>query len=574
VNDDALPKITISDANVSEGAAGTRTASFLVSLSQGSGQPVSFNYATSDSTAVAGQDYGAASGKLIFTAGQTSAYVSVLVDGDLLDEDDEQFVVSLSSATNATFNDSQAVGTILDDDDMPQISINDVAIVEGDSGSKNAVFDVTLSAASGRAVSVSWMTTAVSATANQDYAGGNGVLDFPAGTTTRSVNVAIYGDAVDEPNESFTVDLSAPVHATLADNQGLGTIVTDDSSLPGITIGDASVSEGDAGTVTLSLMVTLSASSAQTVKVNYQTMDDVAVSTSDYVATSGTLTFTPGQTSKQIDITVNGDTLNELDETVYGVLSTPVNAYIAVGLGTGTILNDDTEPSLSIDDVSIAEGNAGKKNATFTLSLSAASGIAVSVTYATNDGTAVEAGLASAGQDDYDAASAVAVIPVGQTSVKITVPINGDTVTEGNETFQVVLSVPNNATIADGSGQCTITNDDALPTISISDVSLPEGDAGTKAFTFTLTLSAASGTAVSVDYSTADGTALKGFDYNQTSGTVMFAAGQTTATLDVLVIGETAVEGHKNETFFVNLTNPAGATVSDAQGLGTILDDD
>lgn len=574
LNDDALPKVTISDASVSEGAAGARTASFLVSLSPASGQPVSVNYATSDSSATAGEDYAAASGKLTFAAGQSSAYVSVLVDGDLLDEDDEQFVVSLSNATNASFSDSQAIGTILNDDGLPTLSINDVAIVEGDSGSKNAVFDVTLSAASGRDVSVSWMTAAGSATSNQDYAAASGVLDFPAGTTMRSVSVAIYGDALDESNETFTVDLSAPLHATLADDQGLGTIVTDDSSLPGITIGDASISEGNAGTATLSFNVTLSASSAQTVKVNYQTMDDMAVSTSDYVATSGTLTFTPGQTTKQIDVTVNGDTLNELDESVFVVLSNPVSAYIAVGLGTGIISNDDTEPSLSIDDVSITEGNAGKKNATFTISLSAASGIAVNVTYATADGSAVEAGLSSAGQDDYDAASAVAVIPVGQTSVKITVPINGDAITEGDETFQVLLSFPQNAAIADGSGQCTITNDDALPTIKISDVSVTEGDAGTKAFTFTLTLSAASGATVSVDYATADGTALKGFDYNQTSGTVMFAPGQTTATLDVLVIGETAVEGHKNETFFVNLTNPQGATLSDAQGTGTILDDD
>jgi chitinase len=475
---------------------------------------------------------------------------------------------------NAFIADAKGLGTILDDDDAPLLSINDVALTEGNAGSKNAVFDVTLSAVSGRDVTVAWTTNALSAAAGQDFVAASGSLDFPAGTSSRSVTIAIAGDALDEPNETFTVDLSSPSHASLDDGQGLCTIINDDSTLPGLSIADASIVEGNAGTVILSLPVTLSAPSAQQVQVNYQTLDDMAVSNGDFQATNGTLTFSAGQTQKTVDITVNADVLDELDETLYVTLSGAVNAFLADGVGLGTILNDDTEPSLSIDDVTLAEGNTGKKNATFTISLSAVSGIPVGVSYATADGSAVEAGTASSGQDDYDAASDIVFIPAGQSSVQISVPINGDTLTETLETFQVILSAPQNATLADDTGQCNISNDDALPSIAINDVAAPEGDAGTKAFTFSLTLSAASGDTVSVDFATANGTAFSGQDYNAGSGTVVFAPGQTTATLDVMVLGDTAVEGHKDETFSVTLTNAQGATLSDALGAGTIQDDD
>src|SRR6185436_565966 len=118
----------------------------------------------------------------------------------------------------------------------------------------------------------------------------------------------------------------------------------------------------------------------------------------------------PGQTFKTIDISVNGDTLYEPDETLQVTLSGAINAFIADGQGVGTIANDDTAPSLSIGDVIVAEGNIGTKLATFTITLSAASSFQTSVAYATSDGTAVQGGSASAGQDDYQASSSLLVL--------------------------------------------------------------------------------------------------------------------------------------------------------------------
>jgi hypothetical protein len=150
----------------------------------------------------------------------------------------------------------------------------------------------------------------------------------------------------------------------------------------------------------------------------------------------------------------------------------------------------------------------------------------------------------------------------------------GDTNVEPNETFTVNLSSPSNATIATGTGTGTIVNDDAvsLPALSINNVSQNEGNSGTTAFTFTVTLSAVSASTVTVNFATADGTASAGSDYAATSGVLTFAPGVTTQTVTVNVTGDTTPEA--NETFFVNLSGAANATIATAQGTGTIVNDD
>lgn len=574
VNDDALPSITIDDVSLLEGAAGTKMATFAVSLAPSSGRSVSVNFYTSNGTALSGSDYVTASGTLTFEPGETSGIISVTINGDLLSEADELFYVSLSGAQNASIQDDLASGTLLSDDALPLITIDDVEVLEGDAGTTNAVFTVSLSASSGQDITVDWTTSNGTATSVQDFTALSGVLLFQAGTVTRTISIAVKGDLTDEPNETFEVDLSNPLRASLSDAHGLGTIITDDSTLPGLNIDDVSLTEQNAGSTTLTFTVTLDTVSAQQVTVNYLAANGTASAGSDYQAKSGTLTFGIGVTTQNVAITVNGDTLHEPDETLSVTLSAAANAYIADGLGIGTIEDDDSAPSVAINDVTLTEGNAGTKNATFTVSLSAPSGFQVAVSFATADGTAVEGGSAAAGQDDYEASSDAIVFLPGETSAQIIVPINGDLVPEPSETFLVQLSAADNATISDAQGQCTLSNDDALPTLSIDDVSLLEGDIGNKTFTFSVTLSKSSGSQVSVSFSTANGTAVSPADYTATSGSVVFEAGQTVATISVTVIGENAAEANNDETFYVNLSSPVGATVLDGQGLGTILSDD
>ncbi|MFS8415688.1 autotransporter domain-containing protein [Xanthomonas campestris] len=226
-----------------------------------------------------------------------------------------------------------------------------------------------------------------------------------------------------------------------------------------------------------------------------------------------------------------------------------------------------SQPTLSINDVSVNEGNAGTSNATFTVSLSQPAGAGgASFDIATADGSAI-AGV------DYVASSLTGqTIPAGSSSATFTVLVKGDTLSEPNETFFVNVSNVSGAGVSDAQGQGTIVNDDALPSLSIDDVSVNEGNSGTTTATFTVTLSAASGQTVSVNYASADGTATAGSDYVARSGTLTFAPGTTAQGVAITVNGDTALE--PNETFSVGLSGASNASIARATGAGTILNDD
>ena len=334
-----------------------------------------------------------------------------------------------------------------------------------------------------------------------------------------------------------------------------------------LSVGDLTVTEGSSGTTNATFTVTLSPAASGTVTVNYATANGTATAGTDYTATSGTLTFAAGQTSKTVAVPVLGDTAIEADETLTFNLSSASGAAVSRATATATITNDDI-PTLSINDVTVTEGNAGTVAAVFTATLSAASSQAVTVNFATANGTA------TAGSD-YVAQSGNLSFTAGQTTKTVSVTVNGDTAVEPNETFVVNLTAPSGATLADAQGQGTITNDDTavtLPTLSINDVTVTEGNSGTTTANFTVTLSAASASTVTASFATANGTAAAGSDYVAQTGTLSFTAGQTTRPISITVNGDTTVEA--NETFVVNLSSPSGATLADAQGQGTITNDD
>jgi hypothetical protein len=260
--------------------------------------------------------------------------------GDLLDEEAETFVVTLSNPSNAYLARNEAIGTILDNDPLPSLAVNDVIITEGDSGSKTASFSVTLSGPSGKTVQVSYATANGTATAGADYTAVSGTLTFTPGQTSKTVSVTILGDLLDEENETFNVNLSNPQNATLSKSLGIGTI-QDNDPLPALTINNVTITETDGAPQTMLFTVNLSAASGKIVTINYATVDQTAVAGRDYTAKSGTLTFAPGQTSKTISITILNDLLAESTETFAVKLSGPVNATLGVTQGLGTILDND-----------------------------------------------------------------------------------------------------------------------------------------------------------------------------------------------------------------------------------------
>ena len=249
---------------------------------------------------------------------------------------------------------------------------------------------------------------------------------------------------------------------------------------PTLSVADRSAAEGNTGVSTMNFTVLMSKAAANAVSVNYSTSNDTATA-GDYVPTVGTLTFAPGETSKIVSVGLNGDTMVELNEQFTLNLSNAVNATVAKATATGTIVNDDIDPSpatppkVSIADLAVTEGNGEHAHFMFTVTLDKASATPVSVGYATSNGTAT-AGV------DYTADAGTVAFAPGVTTQTVHVGILGDTAIEPNETFTVTLSSPVGLTIARATAIGTILNDDVVapptPGLSISDASATEPGTG------------------------------------------------------------------------------------------------
>jgi hypothetical protein len=530
------------------------------------------NYATADGVnngAVAGSDYLATSGTLTFAPGETNKTVHVNFIGDDIIEPDETFFLHLSNAVRADVTQAQGTATIVHDEPGPAISINDVSVKENDSATTALNFTVTLSEATPLSVQVDYGTLDISASAPADYATAGGTITFAPGETQKTITVFVRGDTLDEPDELLRLNLSHPTNASLNDAQGLGTI-TDDDAAPTASINDIFVFEGNSGTVSATFTVDLSARSGRTVSLSAISYNGTAKAPGDYSSSGINLVFAPGETRKTFSVPVNGDMLNESDEIFYVILSSPANTAIARGRGIGTIFDDDERPSLSIDDISIGEGNNGQRVAAFRLKLSSPSGQVVRVTATSADSSTTSSTTAG---NDYVALPPTQIsFTTGALYAYARVYINGDLLNEPNESFLVNLSSPVHATITDSQAVGTILNDDRAPALLIDDVSLSEGDT-TNTLTFTVTLSKASGQTVTVNYASANGIARSTSDYVAKSGTLSFTPGTAlTRTISITINGDTLFEG--NETLFVLLSGAVNASIGTARGTGTIINDD
>jgi hypothetical protein len=228
-------------------------------------------------------------------------------------------------------------------DGLPIMRVSDMAVAEGDEGATLATFAVDLSAPASQPVTVNYSTANGTATAGTDYVAVAGTLTFAPGETRQIITVPINTNTIIESDKTFLVNLAEAAGAALAIAQATGTIVNDD---PAASIGDTALPEGQAGSVAFVFPVTLSTASTQTITVSYSTANATATAGRDYEAQTGTLVFSPGETSKTITILVSGDTLFEPDGTFLVSLTAAGNARIAKGVGVGTILNDD--PPLAV----------------------------------------------------------------------------------------------------------------------------------------------------------------------------------------------------------------------------------
>ena len=679
------PTVSVGDASAAEGDSDSTTLTFTVTLSEPAGEPVTVSYSTANGTATAaGADYTPTVGTLTFAAGETVKTVNVAVTGDTMVELDEQFTLNLSAPVNAVIGDGVGVATIVNDDvdtapsTPPAVSIADLTVAEGDGEHSHFMFTVTLDKASDETVTVQYSTSDGTAIAGVDYTATTGTVTFAPGVTTQLVHVDVIGDAAAESNETFTVTLSSPVGATLADGSAIGTITDDDTvtTVPGLNSGNpgdelwgeafyapyvdmglwpvpdlVAIAQGrGASLVTLGFLqatpdgkLAWAGLSALAPDSDFEQAQAINSSIAALQAAGGDVMISLGGAS--------GTSLAQWYATRGLSARSLADAYVAVAQTyslnridfdiEGAAVADAASIALRSQALALMQQDLPDLEVWYTLP--------VLPTGLTSDGLNVVRSAVSAGVEldgvnvmamDYGESAAPTSGPNAKTmgayaiqaaestyaqlaalygefgqsfgwnQVGVTPMIGVNDVT--TEVFTVadaqaledfarakglgMLSMWSVARDTPGSlGQASPTasgldlpagsfsavfndygtaNDvgDTLPTLSISDAAVVEGDGGQTHVMFTVTLSAASDEVVSVGYVTSNGTATAGVDYTAGNGTITFAPGVLSQQISVTVAGDVAVEG--DETFTVSLSNPSGATIADGSAVGTITNDD
>ena len=570
ITDDDPRRVTVTGGSVTEDAV---PLPFTLTLNQPAFGNESIQVATVTGTAT-GSDFTPIASKLVtFAAGATSATVDVQIKEDSIDEVDEQFTLGLGAATNLTKANNSATGTIVDDEIppvTPTISIADASTTEGNSGTKSLTFVAQLSEPSAAAKSVAIQTAQGTAFNGSDFQQVNGVvLTFPAGTTTKAVDIAIKGDTVPEADETFTLTL-VPISGSViaGDNVATGTILNDDAA-PVISVTDLTVDEPNSGFVNATVMVSLDRPAPSGVVFRFTTSNLTAVTPSDYAPKNALFTFPVGSTSINVPVAIAADVVDENDERFAITLSELVGLLPGDLDATVTIVDNDG-PSLphvdSFTAPTIVEGNSGTRQMQFVVTLNApvTAPLSMPITFS---GTATNI-------LDYSTTADAVEFSAGQSSATFTVNVIGDTIDESDETVV--------ATVTDAGGQAsgvgTITDDDTsggggLRITSISNPTIVEGNSGTKALNFTVTLSGPATGTESFKISTANGTATAGSDYvARTNATITIPAGNSQRNVTITINGDTLDE--PDETLLLNIISAIGLTVDDNQATGIITDND
>ena len=345
VTDGPAGAIQFSDATYSV-AEGVPSATINVVRLAGSSGTVSVHFTTSDGTAVAGNDYSAASGVLTLPDGEVYASFTVPILNDNLNETDETVTLTLDSPSGGVIVGSRSNAVlVISDNDPIYLNAGDAAVTKPASGATTMMFPLFLSGPSSRTVSVSYKTTNITAEAGIDYVSATGRVDFAPGTTNQFVSVTILGDGLTEGSKSFLLSLSNPTNAVFGDSQALGTIYDGTQGVLQLSSPTYTVSEqGQAATITVSRV----GGTLGTVSVSFNASNGSAMSGYDFTATNGVLTFNNGQATRTFTIPVLDDSLIEGDETVSVQLSAPSGTTLGDPATAALLIQDDDFPQLSI----------------------------------------------------------------------------------------------------------------------------------------------------------------------------------------------------------------------------------
>lgn len=558
LNNDTLPDISVLGDIQPEGTP----IVFMVTLSSASPMNVTFSFNTLDGSAlVSNTDYSTASGASTINAGSEFITVTIPTTADTLFENDETFLLTLSSVVGANVSslgvDDLGVSTISNNDPMPTISTNDLAYNEGNVGAHNVVLDT----ASGIDAIFSYSLFHQTVQGSDYSVISASLLTIPAGSLATTISILGVSDGIDENNEFYRISLTGITGASSGSIGAQGTI-NDIDPTPTIHIDDVAFLEGN----TIDAFVTLSAASGLDVSFNINFVDTPgeAAGGSDFIVlASQAVTLPAGAITHTFQVNSSEDLLNEPNETYEISLTSLVNAVLGDDTALVTIQNDDGLPPLSVYDSFGSEGS----DLVMMASLASASGADVSFDWRTYN----ISGQAIGGVDYTLVALSRVTIPAGNLTIALTIPTANDSpYDEFDEAFLISLSNVSNASLVLESATGTIIDVDGPPTINLIS---PTAETEGSSLAFGLSLSAISGKVITVTLNSIDGSATDSQDYNGLSGNV-YTLAINSQTLPVNV--ETLTDGLNEpspENFLVSLTQVENAQMPGVLTVGGDIND-
>ena len=577
VDDEGHPTITVTSTSI-EVRETDSSVDIGLTLSAASDNDVIITYSTEGiSASNDGTDYEVQTNETETISSGTTGTISIPLINDRKFEGTEKFNVNITSLSNATFE--AGVGEIsipvtIIDDESPILSIANTNIQVSESG--NAEIDLEVINPSEDVVSFVYSTTpgtANSADFTEQIA--TSMRIDPESDTSATIQIPITSDDIFETDETFTITFAELSGAAFAGGTAPIVIVTiEDNDQANLSISDANIYEVNSQTVDMTFSVRLSKESSRDTSVTWTASTlsrdnyhyDIATLGVDYAVEpnshTGVVTIPAGSQSTTISMPIPDDTINEYHESFTVTLSNPTGgALISTRSAVGTIYDSDSSPYLSIPaSISVNESDG---NITIPIEFSNLTYEVVEVYHIFTSGTA------TSGIDfETGGGSRVSYSPYTN-SASILIPIIDDDIYEGAETFTVSLSIYNNARVSSASNRTTITiiDDETIPEISFAETT-PQGNESESSLTIGVNLSNASKQAVSVNYSTSNGTAIGGassgggVDYGTlTNQTLNFAPGETYAEITVPIYQDQINEG--DQTFILTLSDVAGAIFTD-----------
>jgi uncharacterized delta-60 repeat protein len=524
-------------------------------------------------------------GTVTFAAGETSQTITIEVNGDTIAENDETFAVTLANPTGATITSATANGMIVNDDTNLAITPPTISQPEGNSGITHYTFTVTRTGLLSGSSTAQWSVAGIGgqpADAN-DFPGGvlpTGSVTFAAGETSQTITIDVNGDTIAENNETFAVTLTDPIGATITTASAEGVIINDDTNLGVIAI-NADQIEGNNGSKAFTFAIQRTGILSGTSTTSWAAVGSGVnpADASDFAGgnpPSGTVTFAPGESSKLISIDINGDTQIEIDETFSVTLYDSSEVTPQNPTATGTIISDEpitislgVQPSNMAEDggqiLSYIFTRSGPTDAPLTINFLISGSADPSTDYTANcDLSNFPLGIIT-----FNAGDSTATLDISPTT---------DATIEGDETIEIELLASSDYAVGTvGPVVATIINDDvsaAILAITSTDATKAEGNSGITVYTFTVNRSGNTSGSSTATWAVSS-TQATGDDFVGgvlPSGTVSFAAGDTSKMITVEVNGDSNIEN--DESFAVSLSAPAGATITTASADGTIINDD